>query len=142
MLETKSRTNALLTNLTIRVNQTNITTLFHVLVCLVTKNYDIIIDMLRFPRMRQTSFETFESMQASQDCKRYGIYVPSTPNFILELALFAQDSSIVTQFREALIKALHKNSTNFKKEAKEWINKSTKYETYVKRILKQYNTLF
>ena len=142
LLETKANTMILFNELIIKFLNTNITTLFHMLVCLVTKNYDIIIDMLRFPRMRETTFESFETIKQSQDCKRHGVYIPTTTEFIMELSLFAQDSIIIQKFKQDLSKAIQLNPTNFKKEAREWIKKANKYEIYVKRILKQYNTLF
>ena len=140
MLETSSTTERLKDMLYIKCGQTFITTLFHALVCLVAKDFSIVIDMLRYPRMRMTRYTTFENIKASHDCQYYDVYVPTTIEFMVELALWAQEPDILQIFAHELQKEIESNPTNFVQDARDWVTKrKDKHITYIRRMLRHYS---
>lgn len=140
MLETSSTTERLKKMLYIKCGQTFITTLFHALVCLVAKDYTIVIDMLRYPRRRKTRYMTFEDVKASRDCQHYDVYVPTTIEFVVELALWAQDPDILQKFADELKREIESNPTDFVQDARHWVSKRKhKHITYIRRILRHYS---
>jgi hypothetical protein len=139
MLETSSTTERLKDMLYIKCGQTFITTLFHALVCLVAKDFTLVIDMLRYPRRRKTSYVTFEDVKASRDCQHYDVYVPTTIEFVIELALWAQDPDILQSFGRELKREIESNPTDFVQDARNWLSeRKQKHTAYVRRILRYY----
>lgn len=140
MLETSGTTDRLKNMLYIKCGETFITTLFHALVCLIAKDFTLVIDMLRYPRMRKTKYVTFEEVKASRDCQHYDVYVPTTIEFVVELALWAQEPQILQNFAYKLQKEIESNPTNFVQDARHWVSKRKhKHITYIRRILRHYS---
>ena len=136
MLESQETRQLLETHLVIVFCAHRIPTLYHMLTCLVTKNFSNIIDMLKFPRLRTTKFQTFEELQSAPLVKASNLYIPGTLEFIVELAFWAQDPELVNTFVSQLNKQIMVNPTNFKKEVREFLNKKDKTIIYMKRVLK------
>ena len=113
-----------------------ITTLFHMLVVLVTKDFSSIIDMLMFPRLRQTNWKTFEDMQQLLDLRRMDVYIPSTLEFVVETCFFVQSPTLLEEFAAQLTDAVSKNPTNYKSIARTWLKTKDKKISYMKRVLK------
>lgn len=113
-----------------------ITTLFHMLVVLVTKDFSSIIDMMMFPRLRQTTWKTFEDIQQLPDIRRMDVYIPSTLEFVVETCFFVQSPTLLEEFAAQLTDAVSANPTNFKSTARTWLCTKDKKITYMKRVLK------
>lgn len=133
MLESQETRVILEQHLMIQLYEVQIPTLYHALVCLVTKDFGNIIDMLKFPRMRRTKFQTFEELQQSNLIKALNLHIPSTLEFVTELAFWAQCPELLETFTSQLQTQL---STSFKQEAYDFVSTSKKTIIYMKRVLK------
>ena len=137
MLQSKESMEQLKTELFIRCGESAaITTLFHMLVVLVTKDFSSLIDMLMFPRLRQTSWNTFEDMQQLPDVRRMDMYIPPTLEFVVETCFFAQSPTLLEEFATQLTDAVSANPTNYKSIAHTWLKTKDKKSSYMKRVLK------
>lgn len=137
MLQSKESMEKLKRELFIQCDEnTTITTLLHMLVVLVTKDFSSVIDMLVFPRLRKTSWKTFEDMQQLPGVRRMGVYVPSTLEFVVETCFFAQSPTLLEGFATQLTDAISRNPTNFKSITHTWLKKKDKHVSYMKRVLK------
>lgn len=140
MLETSNTSERLQNMVYVKCGQTSITTLFHALVCMVAKDFSIVVDMLRYPRRRKTRYMPFEDVKASHDCQHYGVYIPTTIEFVVELALWAQDPDILQTFARELQREIESNPTDFAQDARNWVyERKDKHITYIRRILRHYS---
>jgi len=137
MLQTNETKNLLKQHLYINFHKTIIPTLYYALVCLVTKNFYIIIDMLKFPRLRKTDLQTLEDIKNLNTIKAFDCYIPNTIEFVIELAFWKQDPEFLKLFANQLSTEIEKNPTNFKKQAKNFLISKDKTIKYMKRVLKQ-----
>lgn len=140
MLETKANRDKLQSLLFINYQDACITTLFHCIVCLINKDFSIIIDMLRYQRRRQfPAYVTFEDIQKSSAYRSGAVYIPGTIEFVVELALWAQQPDILEQFARNLNEQIQDTPTDFMKHARDWDStKKDKHVKYLKKILRYY----
>jgi len=136
MLESKETREILEKDLVIQFYEMRIPTLYHMLTCLVTKDFANIVDMLQFTRFRTTEFQTFEKLGEAPVAKATNLYVPTALEFVVELAFWAQDPGLLDEFASQLNVHVQKNPTNFKKEARDFLGKKDKTIVYMTRVLK------
>jgi hypothetical protein len=136
MLESQETRTILEKDIMIPLFEIRIPTLFHALVCLTTKNFGTIIDMLRFPRLRHTKYQSFQDLQDMPLIKQMDLHIPSATEFVVEVAFWAQDPQLLAAFATQLQAAVRPNPTNFKPEAQEFLDKQDKVQTYMKRVLR------
>lgn len=113
-----------------------IPTLFQTLVILVAKDYSKWIDLWRNPRHRKFKYPSFEQLSMHVYVKPRRIRLPSTEEFLLEVALWAQDPDIVveagTKLSQALLAA---EPGEFREEAQEFVRRQMKNKKRVKAVL-------
>lgn len=134
-LETQETRTMLYNHLVIRFYEAQIATLYHALVCLVTKDFTDIIDMLKYPRFRTTQWQTFEDLRSLPLIKEANLKIPGTIEFVVELAFWAQNVGLLDDFAGQLNKHLEKNATNFKKDAREFLTQKDTLKKYMRRVL-------
>lgn len=136
MLESQETRQILVKDLMIRFYEVQLPTLYHALVCLTTKDFSTIVDMLKFKRLRTTTFQTFEELQTMPLTKQTNLYIPDTTQFVVELALWAQYPELLNIFATQLQTDMARNSTSFVAQARDFLQKKDKMIIYMKRVLK------
>ena len=124
------------TELILKLCEVEIPTLYHSLECLVTKNFSNIVDMLRFQPFRQTEWKSFEDIQSEPLIVQTSTKVPSTIDFVKELAFWAQDITILDRFANQLRPQLSSSAHCFDPKAQIFLDNLEKTKKYMKRVLK------
>lgn len=134
MLES-AETRAILWNeLTIPFQRMTVSTFYHILIILITQDFQPIIDMLRFPRLRCSQKPTFDDQhQAGQ---LHNLHIPTTAHLVPELVLWAQDTDLLEKFSAQLQCELSCNSTNFMPAARQLVANCTKLKRYLARVIR------
>lgn len=113
-------------------------TLYYALVCLVTKDFSSIVDMMKYPRLRtHTLVHTFDDLAQHPVLQRAQLTVPTTFEFVVELALWAQDPSLLTICASQLQTQLDDTPTSFPKVVHTFPEQFKTQRRYVQRVLKQ-----
>lgn len=137
MMESQETREILQAEMMIPFLSVRVPTLYHAIVCLAMKEFDTVIDMLRVPRLRlHPGFQTFEELQQAPDVQRTGLRIPSTTEFVVELAFWTQNVEMVHSFAQQLKTCVDKNPTNFKASAHEFLEKKDKVVIYMERVLR------
>lgn len=115
-------------------------TLYHTLQVVVTKDWSVIVDMLRRPAFRQKEWKSFEEInQAVQAVQKtsHGVTIPSTTEFVIEVAFWAQDVTILDTFYTCLDSHVSAFASHFYDQAHEFLRTKDTTTKYMKRLLRQ-----